>query len=187
MIAAPARFVPDDVAVEIARDHRRPLAEEAPVARHGAAQRPELMLARRAGAGVLRPHRQEIAGGRAFDMHGRDVAQRRMVGLGKPRSVAVEGKHAEALVWIASNPHRLTLYPGRSRPLAQALRFGAFTDDGDVGCQVQKGVDLAIERHVAVPGDDSHGSAVYSPCPSRVPARRDRRKNHWKTWKPMTR
>src|SRR5882672_1823791 len=45
VVDAPARLVPDRVAVEVARDHRRRMAEEIAIARHGAPQRPELALA----------------------------------------------------------------------------------------------------------------------------------------------
>src|SRR6266849_784874 len=105
-----------------------------------------------------------------------------MISLCEPRRIAVEGEDREALVRVASDPYRLVVHPGPFRSQPQALGLRALADHRDVGRQIEQHVDLALERHVAVPGDDPH-----SPCPNSVPARRDRRKNHWKIWKPTTR
>ncbi|MFO1158217.1 MAG: hypothetical protein U1E60_05225 [Reyranellaceae bacterium] len=96
-------------------------------------------------------------------MHRRDVAQRRMIDFRQAGGVAIEGEHGEALVRVAAHPDRLALHPGRPGTLAQALRLGAFPDDGDVRRQAEKRFDLALEGHVAVPGDDPHGPQSSAP------------------------
>jgi hypothetical protein len=96
-------------------------------------------------------------------MDRRDVAQRRMIGLSQPNRVAVEGENREALVRVAANPDGIALHPGRPGAQTQAFRLGTFADDGDIRRQVEQPVDLALERHVAVPGDDPHGVAAYPP------------------------
>src|SRR5579883_3674288 len=76
MVDAPARLVPDRVAVEVTGDHCGTLAKKALVARQSVPQRAELMLAMDSAAGVLRPDRQQVERHGALDMHRRDVAQR---------------------------------------------------------------------------------------------------------------
>lgn len=181
VVDAPARLVPDRVAVEIARDQRGAVAEESLVAHHRPPQWPELVLAMDAAAGVLRPHRQQVERQGAGHMHRRDVTQRRVVPLAEPRLVAVEGEDGEPLVRVGADPDRLALQPLDASGL-EPRRLGAFADDSYVRFQGQQSLDLAVEGHVAIPGDDPH-----SPCPRSVPALRDSRKNHWKIWKPITR
>jgi hypothetical protein len=94
-------------------------------------------------------------------MDRRDVAQRRMIGLSQPNRVAVEGENRETLVRVAADPDGIGLHPGRPGAQTQALRLGTFADDGDVRGQIEQHLDLAVECHVAVPGDDPHGAGVY--------------------------
>ena len=119
------------------------------------------MFADAAGTGVLRPYGQQVALGWAVDMDRRDVAQRGMIGLREPHGVAVEGEDREALVRVAANPDGIALHPGRPGAQPQALRLGTFADDGDIRGQIEQHLDLAVECHVAVPGDDPHGAGVY--------------------------
>src|ERR1700751_1403794 len=90
-------------------------------------------------------------------MHRRDVAQRRMIFLTKPRAMAVEGENGEPLVRIAADPYRFPLEPsvGAARP--QSRRLGTLADHGDIRPQRQHPLELSIEGYVAVPGDYPHG------------------------------
>src|SRR5260370_23467759 len=58
VVDTPARLCPDRIAVEVARDHGRPLAEEPLVARQRPSQRAHLGLTDTAGTGVPPPYRQ---------------------------------------------------------------------------------------------------------------------------------
>src|SRR5258708_34800638 len=104
VVDTPARLVPDRIAVEVARDHGRPLAEEALVARQRPSQRAQLVLADAAGTGVLRPYGQQVALGGAVDMDPRYVTPRRVIGLRQPDPAAVEGENPPALGRVAANP-----------------------------------------------------------------------------------
>src|SRR4029077_6873275 len=63
-------------------------------------------------------------------------------------------------------PDRLAFHPVGLPTEAKAVGLGAFRDDRDVGLECKQDLDLAIQRHVAVPGDDPHGrSTLPSTCP----------------------
>ena len=83
---------------------RGALAEEGRVFGQRAAQRPELVFAHRAAAGVLRPHAEQIELRRTANMDRRDVAQRRMERLGAADRVAVEGQHGGKAVLVEVLP-----------------------------------------------------------------------------------
>ena len=79
-----------------------------------------------------------------------------MKGFGQPHRLAIEGEHREPLVAVVANPDRTGAKVGGAGKDLQALGGGTLADDGDIGLQAQHGVELAMQRHAAIPGGQPH-------------------------------
>src|SRR6187549_3574478 len=86
--------------------------------------------------------------------------------------MAVEGEDTEAFVRVLADPYRLALEPAVRAAGTQPRGLGAFADHRDVGLQRQQALDLAVERHVAIPGDDPHPSLLLALAQQRAGAAR---------------
>jgi hypothetical protein len=76
--------------------------------------------------------------------------------FGLVRRVAVEGEHCEALIAVVADPHSIGAEVQRLGESLQARRLGAFADDCDVRLQTQHRIELAMQRHAAIPRGQPH-------------------------------
>src|SRR6185295_9286886 len=157
MIDPPTRAMPEDVVVEISCDDAGSFGQKGPVLRQRAPQRTELMLATDAGAGVLRPDGEQIACDGPRDVYGGDMANGRVERLRQPGSVAVAGEDGEPFVAIVADPYRVAVHTIERADGGKTLRLCALANDGDIGPQTHDSLELAMQRHSAVPGNESHG------------------------------
>src|SRR5262245_6560798 len=114
------------------------------------------MLATYAGAAILRPNRKQIAFDRSGHVNGRDMTQRRVERFGQANPIPIVSEDGEPLVGIGAYPDRVGAETIQRAKPSQARRFGALADDGDIRPQAHERIELAIERHTAIPGHKSH-------------------------------
>lgn len=62
----------------------------------------------------------------------------------------------EALVGVVTDPNRIAADAIHAGECSQACWFSALADDGDVGLQPKRRIELAINRHAAIPCDQAH-------------------------------
>src|SRR5690242_17222081 len=88
--------------------------------------------------------------------------------------MAVEAEDREPLVRVLADPDQAAREGGEVEPLGQTRRRGAFGDHRDIGSEGEQRLELAMEGHGAVPGDEAHQpwltcSRWRRPCSSTWP------------------
>ena len=146
--------------VEVTRDDSRGRTQKPAVAPKGPLQESRIVLLQIALAGVLGPDAEQVNGlvqtGQPADGDRRHPVQTTVMAASVDFEAGrTETGQQEPLVRIPADPDE-GRFRQRGSPVEKPSRLGRFGDHGEVRAQRHQSVDLAMQRHRAVPRDYAH-------------------------------
>jgi hypothetical protein len=73
-------------------------------------------------------------------------------------------------VRVMTDPNSIVAQAVYAGEPSKVCWFSALADDGDVGLQSEHRIELAMQRHAAIPGDEAHDEVLACQEAARIPS-----------------